>query len=172
MGRISRFIVCAALAAAPAWCQEADPELDLDRTRVVPPVVTVAGKPNPEYGSALENRVRSLHPNERKAFFKQLRKQQRELERRIEEMVFNYDKAKALARDISPGGAEISARAADLVETDRVTIIRYKEILRHIQNVRQRQDPQRVDALDFQADAWGGLVVQRASQASDHDVVR
>jgi len=167
MGGIRHFIFCAVLAALPVVAQEADPELDLDRTRVVPPAVTVAGTPNPAYGKDLEARVQALHPNERKAFFKQLRKQQRDLERRIEEMVFNYDKAKSLKRDISPGGTEIAARAADLVETDRTTILRYKEIERHIQRVRERQDPQRVDALDFQADLYAGL--QFSSLYSEQD---
>ena len=167
MGRIRRLIFCAALVAAPGWTQEANPELDLDRTRVVPPPITVDGSPNPEYGRVLEGRVQSLHPSERKAFFKQLRKQQRELERRIEEMVFNYDKAKALSRDISPGGTAIAAKARELVETDRVTILRYKEIERQIQTIRQRQDPQRVDALDFQADLYAGL--QFSSLYNDQD---
>ena len=167
MGRIRRLIFCAALATAPGWSQDADPELDLDRTRVVPPPLVVAGSPNPEYAKDLEARVRALRPGERKPFFKQLRKQQRDLERRIEEMVFQYEKAKALRRDISPGGTAIAARAADLVEADRVTILHYKEIERQIQTIRQRQDPQRVDALDFQADLYAGL--QFSSLYNDQD---
>ena len=157
MTRMKVLMFCAALASCPAWAQDADPELEVDRTRVVPPSLQVRGEPNGAYAAELEARVRSLDPTERKAFFKHLRKQQRELGRRIEEMIFNYEKSKALKRDISGEGGGISTRAGDLVEFQRKCILQFKEIHHQIDIVRKREDPQRVDALDFQADFYAGL---------------
>lgn len=145
------------LAAAAALAQDADPELDVDRGRVVPPPVLVKGEPNPAYGKDLAARVRSLAPAERKAFFRHLRKQQRELVRRIDEMTFNYEKSKALRRDVAPETASIGARAQALLEAERRAILDLKEIQRQIDQVRGREDPQRLDALEFQADLYAGL---------------
>ncbi len=157
MGRVQVVMLSAALLGVPAWCQDADPELDVDRTRVVPPPFTVKGEPNPAYVGELEARVQSLRPHERKAFFRQLRKQQRELGRRLEEMIFNYDKTKALAQNIGNESASIARKGGELVETQRRTILQYKEIQNQMDVLRQREDPQRVDALDFQADMYAGL---------------
>jgi len=157
MTRMKIFMLCAALAACPARGQDADPELDVNRTRVVPPSLQMKGEPNPAYAAELEARVKSLDPTERRAFFKHLRKQQRELGRRIEEMIFNYEKSKALRRDISGEGGGISTRAGELVEFQRKCILQFKEIHHQIDLVRKREDPQRIDALDFQADFYAGL---------------
>jgi hypothetical protein len=154
---MKRILLCAILVGGPVWAQDPDPELDVDRTRVVPPAVQVKGEPNGAYRAELEARVKSLAPSERKAFFKQLRKMQRELVRRIDEMVFNYEKTKALSRDVHTEGAGISMRATELVDFERRTILQYKDIQHQIDEVRKREDPQRVDALDFQADFYAGL---------------
>jgi hypothetical protein len=117
----------------------------------------VGGEPNPRFGQELESRVKRLAPGERKVFFRQLRRQQRDLARRIDEMVFNYEKSKALRRDVAPETATVDARASELVEEERRAILALVEIQREIDRVRSREDPQRVDAMDFQADLYAGL---------------
>lgn len=154
MDRYAFLLICLAI---PGFAQDPDPELEIERTRVVPPAVQVRGEPNTAYATELAARVKSLHPSERKAFFKHLRKMQRELGRRIAQMVFTYNKAKALDRDLAGEGAGISRRAGDLVDYQRRTILQYKEIHNQIDLVRRKEDPQKVDALDFQADFYAGL---------------
>jgi len=117
----------------------------------------VNGEPNPSYRTQLEAAVRDLRPSERKAFFKLLRKQQRRLEQRIEELTFNYGKAVDLLANTANESRELSARAKDLIEAQRRTILMLKEIQRGIDLVRQHDDPQRFDALDFKADFYAGL---------------
>jgi len=146
-----------ALLALPVRGQDHDPELDVERTRVVPPALRVNGEPNADYAAQLEARVKELRPGERKAFFKHLRKQQRDLARRVEEMIFHHDKTLALRRDISGEGTGISRKAGDLVEQQRRTILALKQIQADIERIRKREDPQRIDAMDFQADFYAGL---------------
>jgi hypothetical protein len=157
MARKTVVMLAAALLAVAAQAQGADPDLDLDRMRVVPPVCLVRGEPNPVFAAELQARVRDLHAQERPAFFKRLRREQRELGRRIEEMTFQFEKAKALKRDLQGDGATVSARAAELVAAQRQAILLFKEIDREIDQVRRREDPQRIDALDFQVDFYAGL---------------
>ena len=151
-------LVALVLWVGPAVrAQDSVPELDVERTRVVPPAYHVKGEPNAAYGVELEARIRTLEPGERKAFFRHLRKQQRELDRRVEEMIFNYEKAKSLTKDIQGESTGISDRAGEMVAVQRRTILQYKEIQHQIEQIRMREDPQRVDALDFQADLYAGL---------------
>jgi hypothetical protein len=150
-------MLAGALAAGCAWAQGADPDLDLDRMRVVPPAFQVRGEPNTAFGAELQGRVRALRPPERPAFFRRLRREQRELGRRIEEMTFQFEKAKTLRKDLQGDSATVSARAGELVAAQRQAILQLKDIDREIDEVRRRDDPQRIDALDFQVDFYAGL---------------
>jgi len=149
--------VCVGVLTCPVWAQDSVPELELNRGRLVPPAYQERGEPNPAYGSELEKRVKALLPVERKAFFRHLRKQQRELGRRVEEMVFNYEKAKSLRHEVQEDSAGIVALAGEMVAHQRETILKYKEIQHQIDQVRLREDAQLLDADDFRADLYAGL---------------
>ena len=157
MTRTRAQLLCAVLLALPGSAQDSHPELDLPALRVAPPELQVNGEPNPAYRAQLQAAVRGLRPSERKGFFKVLRKQQRRLEQRIEDLIFNYDKALALLNNTARESAELSARTQALVDAQRRVILTLKEIQRIIDQVRQQDDPQRFDALDFKADFYAGL---------------
>lgn len=156
MKRLQAIILGAALLARPALAED-HPELDLAGLRVTPPEIQVNGEPNLDYTSQLEAAVRALRPSEQKEFFRVLRKQQQRLAQRIEELVFNYDRALALRKNTAHESLGLSARAQELVDFQRQLILQLKAIQRSIEKVRQHDDPQRFDAVDFKADFYAGL---------------
>ena len=157
MNRMKVLLLCGGLLSGSGFAQDLHPELDLPSLRIKPPLVQKLGEPNPDYAQELEAAVRALQPGEKKAFFKHLRKQQQALNQRIEELVFNYDKAVAFKTNTAHESAGLSARAEEVVDFQRRLILRLKEIQRTIDTVRKHDDPQRFDALDFRADFYAGL---------------
>ena len=157
MNRMKVLVLCGGLLAQAGFAQDTHPELDLSGLRVSPPELQLRGEPNPAYAQELEATIRRLDPAEKKDFFKELRRQQQALNQRIDELIFNYDKAVAFRKSIVHESSGLSARAEDLVDFQRKLILRLKEIQRTIDRVRQHDDPQRFDALDFKADFYAGL---------------
>ena len=85
------------LLAGAAWAAPPDAEdLGLEPAHVLPPPLQVGGELNPDYARELEARLAALPAGDRKAFFQLLRRQQRSLNRFLEELEFNYRKAHAL----------------------------------------------------------------------------
>ena len=157
MTKMKVLVLCCGLLALPGFARDVHPELDLPGLRVKPPELQLRGEPNPDYAKELAAAVRRLEPEEKKAFFKHLRRQQQALNQRIEDLTFNYDKAVALRNNIAVESAGLTARADAVVDFQRNLILKLKDMQRAIDKVRQRDDPQRFDALDFKADFYAGL---------------
>jgi hypothetical protein len=153
----SRFLLCLPALLGPALAAQADPDLSLELDRVLPPPLQIRGEANPDYADALNARASGLPPGERKPFFKQLRRQQRSLSHFIEQMEFNYEKTKALKASLAGEDPGLVERAAGLMAAQRQSILQYKTMAKAITDLRRREDPIKVDALDFQADLYAGF---------------
>ena len=146
-----------ALLCGSVLCAQADPDLSLEPDRFQPPPLQLKGEANPDYARELEARLARVPAAERKPFFKQLRRQQRSLNRYIEQMQFNYEKSKSLHASLAGSEPALVAQAAALLEAQRQAILKYRTLGRTIEDLRRREDPLKVDALDFQADLYAGF---------------
>lgn len=163
-----RFLCLPALLGAPLAAQEPDLDMEMELARVVPPPFEQRGEANPNYSKELSARAGLLKAQDRKPFFKLLRRQQRALNRRLEEMAFNYEKAKSLRSALGGSGQTLATRAGELVEAQRRAILQYRTLLRAIEELRRQQDAQKVDALDFQADLYAGFQFSSLYRDQDH----
>jgi hypothetical protein len=147
----------AAALGGPLGAEAPDPDLSLEPARELPPALQTRGQANPAYPAELEARFQSLPEADRRAFFRHLRRQQRALNRFLEEMVFNYEKAKALHKDLAGEDQAVTDRSADLLDAQRRSILQYRAMGQAIENLRLREDPIKLDATDLQADLYAGF---------------
>jgi hypothetical protein len=122
----------------------------------LPPLVT-DGAPNPQYAQQLQESVKSLTDAERKPFFKRLRKQQREVKARIEEMTFTLGQAQDLKSAFKREGSSLVIRTEELITAQRTAIAAYKAMNKTIAQQRRMGDPQRLDADPFKVDFYAGV---------------
>jgi hypothetical protein len=167
LGRVLVALALAALLGVRAGAAQPDPDLSLEPARVAPPPLQVNGAANPDYARDLEARLQSVPEADRKLFFKLLRRQQRSLDRYLEEMTFNYERAKSLHTALKGEDQTPAARAADLMDAQRESILQYRVLARAIERLRKREDPMKVDALDFQADLYAGFEFDNLYQDQD-----
>jgi hypothetical protein len=156
-------LLCLPLAA------QADPDLSLEPDRLQPPPLQLKGEANPDYARQLETRLSRLRPEERKAFFKQLRRQQRSLARYLEQMQFNYEKTKGLHASLAVEEPPLVAQADSLMKAQRQAVLKYRALAQAIEDLRRREDPMKVDALDFQADLYAGFQFSSLYQDQDQN---
>lgn len=154
------------LLCGPLLLAQADPDLSLEPERLRPPPLQVKGEANPDYARELEARLARVPAAERKGFFKQLRRQQRSLNRYLEQMGFNYEKTRSLRGSLTSEPALV-AQADALMASQRQAILGYKGLARAIEDLRRREDPMKVDALDFQADLYAGFQFSTLYQDQD-----
>jgi len=167
LGRGLGALALAAFLGLPVPAAQPDPDLSLEPARVQPPPLQRDGAPNPDYAQDLEARLQSLPDADRRQFFKLLRRQQRALNRYLDEMTFNYERAKSLHAALK-GEDQVSAgKAAELVDAQRALILQYKAQARAIEELRRRGDPLKVDTLDFQADLYAGFEFNTLYQDQD-----
>ena len=152
-----RLLCWAAALASPLAAETPDPDLSLEAAQVVPPPLQLQGRANLDYARELEARLGSLRPEQRKDFFRQLRAQQRSLSRFIEEMVFNYEKAKSLRHAVEGEDQSLAASAGELQDAQRKLILQYKSMARAMEDLRRREDPVKLDSTDLQADLYAGF---------------
>jgi len=162
-----RVLCLPALMLGPALAAQADPDLSLEPEKVQPPPLQLKGEANPAYAAELEARLAGLRQPDRKAFFRQLRRQQRSLNRYLEQMTFNYEKTKDLHASLKNEEPALVAQAAGMLEAQRQAILKYRGMERAIENLRRREDPMKVDAQEFQADLYAGF--QFSSLYQDQD---
>jgi len=158
-GRFLRMalLLCLPALLCPVRAAQADPDLSLELDRVLPPPLQIRGEANPDYPGALNARAASLAPAERKPFFRHLRRQQRSLNRYLDEMQFNYERAKSLKASLAGEDPALAEKAAELMAAQRQSILQYKAMAKAIADLRRREDPIKVDAMDFQADLYAGF---------------
>jgi hypothetical protein len=125
--------------------------------RPTPPPLRLQGGPNPAYEEQLRARVEHLPQAERKAFFRKLRRQQRELKARIQEMEFNLDRTTGLRTALERDGSGLAPRADGLIKDQKEAIARYSSMARAIVRERRTGDPQQFDADDLQTDLYAGF---------------
>ena len=138
------------LSPAAVWSQE-------DATSRLLPPLTRDGGPNHAYADELRDQIQRLPQAERKAFFRRLRKQQRELKTRIQEMVFNLDRSEGLQKALEKDGSGLSPQMLTLIKAQGEAIATYRNMARVILRERRAGDPQRLDADDLQTDLYAGL---------------
>jgi hypothetical protein len=122
-----------------------------------PPPLLVAGLPNPDYAQALASIVTRLSPEDRRAFFRLLRTQQRELQTRLEEMAFNRERALSLRQSLDKEGSGLARQAGALGDAQERAIRQMRGMERAILAVRRDFDPQTFDAEALQADFYAGF---------------
>ena len=152
-----RALCLPALLCGPLGAAQADPDLSLEPGRLLPPPLQLKGEANPDYARDLEARLSGLPAEDRKAFFKHLRRQQRALARHLEQMEFNYEKTKSLHTSLAGEEPALIASAEALVAAQRQAILQYRGMARAIEQLRRREDSTKVDASDFQADLYAGF---------------
>lgn len=150
--RIASVVLISALALASRPLRSEGPA-----ESITPPPLSTAGGPNGDYEPQLVARIQSLAESDRKAFFRALRKQQRELERRIQEIEFNLDRAGSLAKALELDGSGLAPQARGLTKGQGEAIARYRSMARAIRRARADHDPQRIDADELQTDLYAGF---------------
>jgi len=126
----------------------------------MPPPLTVEGLPNRDYEVQLAAQIQQLEPEQRKAFFRLLRSQERRLQGRIAEMEYNRDRAISLKRAFDREGREGSAlarKAQEITDAQRQSLAAYRVILKGLERQRRVHDAQKLDAEDLQADLYAGF---------------
>jgi len=132
------------------WSQDSE-------IQAAPPALIHAGAPNPCYEEELRIKIERLPQADRKAFFRQLRHQQRALKTRIQELEFNLERASALHKALERDGSGAAPLADGLLGAQRAAILRYQCMARAIVRERRSGDPQRIDAEDLQTDLYAGF---------------
>lgn len=128
-----------------------------EATAMQPPALTREGGPNGGYADELRGALQRLPEAERKPFFRQLRRQQRELKTRIQEMEFNLEQSISLRKSLEKDGSGLALKTDSLIQAQREAIARYREMARVIVRERRAGDPQQMDADEFQTDLYAGL---------------
>lgn len=125
--------------------------------RATPPALSVEGGPNPAYEDELRLQIERLPEAERRAFFRRLRQQQRELKTRVQEMEFNLERAQTLRKALEKDGSGSAPLADGLLGAQARAILRYRSMGRVIVQARRTGDPQQIDAEDLQTDLYAGF---------------
>lgn len=134
---------------------------------VTPPPLLVGGAPNPAYGPELAARIARLEAPERRAFFRSLRRQQREVLTRLEEMTLNRERMLSLKGSLEREGSRLSEEAQALARRQEAAMDAMRGIARAIAGVRAMHDPQRFDADPLQADFYAGFQFSSLYRDSD-----
>ena len=153
-----RVLGFAALLAVTAGAAPPDPgDLILEPAQVQPPPLQLRGEANPEYARELEARLGALPAWDRPLFFKLLRRQQRSLDRFLEELEFNYRRADALHGALAGQSQDLAARSAGLMAAQRQTILLYRAMARAIDDLRRREDVLKLDSMFLHVDLYAGI---------------
>lgn len=133
------------------------------------PSCQIAGVPNAQFESQLSTALASLSaaPAERRAFFKQLRSKQRELQYRIFEVERGLQQAQSLRNTLEREGSPNLPEAQALVDGQARLLGTFREMDKVIAQVRWKEDPLKLDAEELKVDLYGGF--QFSSLFSDPD---
>ncbi|MDP2876158.1 MAG: hypothetical protein Q8O00_08245 [Holophaga sp.] len=121
------------------------------------PSLTREGGPNPSYGEELLAQAKNVPLGERTGYFRRLRRQQREIKARIQEMEFNLDRSESLAKALERDGTGLTPQMTSLIKAQGEAITMYRTMARTMAQVRQTFDSQQIDADDLQTDLYAGL---------------
>lgn len=115
------------------------------------------GAPNPTFRDELEAAGNGARLVNRAVFFKALRRHELELERLALDTERTLKDARNLRKALEAQAAPTAqkARGVEVSETERLKA--YREMLQAIQQLRQRLDPQRIDAGELKVDLYGGF---------------
>jgi hypothetical protein len=150
MNTASRFsLLVPVLAPVVGFAQEAP-------LPPIPPFHRETG-PNPAFGTELRASVASLQPEQKKPFFKVLRKRERDLSQLILNAEQTLKDAKALHKRLMGQEAPTVAKARGVVTSEEERLVAYRAMAKEIQKVRRESDPQRVDAGELRVDLYGGF---------------
>lgn len=122
-----------------------------------PPSLLVAGSPNPSYTGQLQADLAGLDPSQRPAFFKALRRQQREVRARIEEMTATLGQLRGLAATLARQDAGAAEEARRSGEAQAAAIQALKAMERSITQARLEGDAVTVDSDPLAADLYAGF---------------
>jgi hypothetical protein len=122
-----------------------------------PPPLTLQGVPNSGYGSDLHARIQAMAPEDRKEFFRLVRRQQREIRRRIEEMEYTLGKVMDLKRSLERQGSPLVRETEALIATQKGLILQHKAIEKAIIRERAASDPHKMDPEPLATDLYAGI---------------
>jgi len=117
------------------------------------PALTLNGGPNPDYESSLKGLIEHVPESGRKAFFRRLRRQQRELKGRIQEMEYNLDSSISLNKALQKDGSGLAPQAQSLIKAQTESIARYRSMARAIVQARRTGHPQQCQTYPQDAQA-------------------
>lgn len=121
------------------------------------PPLWVNGRPDPQYGGALDAAYAAIRPDQRDEFFTRLRAEQRRILVYTERAERDIRSARGLAKDLqlvrNPAQAEADRLVESLVEVHEGLLSANREI----QRLRLAHDPQKLDAEELQVDLYGGF---------------
>ena len=122
-----------------------------------PPPIVRNGSPNSTYTEELHERISALSGADIKPFFRLLRRQQRSLRQRLEEMNYTLAQSKDLRKSFERQESSLATDTETLMEAQRMNLARFKAMEKAIAQERALRDPQRVDAEPLQADLYAGV---------------
>lgn len=123
---------------------------------VMPPLHEGDG-PNLRYRQQLQDRIESLKPEDKEAFFKALRAQERQLRYHREAAERSLKRARSLAKELETEKAPTVVKARSVAASEEARLRAYKDMAEAIQEVRHLADPQRMDAEELKVDIYGGF---------------
>ena len=121
------------------------------------PFCQVAGAPNPRFEAELDTAIKALAPAERRAFFKELRTKQRELQVRIFEVERGLQQAQSLRNTLEREASPNLSQAQSLVVGQSRMLEDFRELDRVIARQRWAEDPLKLDADELKVDLYGGF---------------
>jgi hypothetical protein len=130
---------------------------DTDAPGPRPPAYQIDGAPNGEYATQLRASIETLSLEDRDAFFKALRRQQKELKLRIQDTEKLTKDAKNLKEAMEQKRTSLRNKAQALLDDQVSVLIAYKGIAQTIERERAKHDPQRIDADELKVDLYGGF---------------
>ena len=139
----------------------------LDSGVAPPPPILSQGAPNAGYREDLRARIQSLPLEDRKAFFRLLRRQQQAVRQRLEEMGYTLGKVLDLQRSLERQGSPLVPDLEKVVVAQRSLITQYRAIEKAIVRERAASDPHKLDPDPLATDLYAG--VQFSSLYRDPD---
>lgn len=124
---------------------------------IAPPPMVIQGTPNADYAAELQARIQALAPEDRKEFFRLLRRQQRLVRRRIDEMEYTLGKVTDLKRSLERQNSPLVPETEALIAAQKSLILKHKGIEKAIIRERAASDPHKLDPEPLATDLYAGI---------------
>jgi hypothetical protein len=131
------------------------------------PSCQIGGGANPRFAVQLEEAIRTLAPEDRRAFFKALRSKQHDLQYRILQVERGLQEAQSLRNSLERENSPNLPQGKALVDGQAALLAAFREMDQVIARVRWQEDPLKLDADELKVDLYTGF--QFSSLFSEQD---